>query len=434
MLLRIVDQTLRELFAVPAGGAPSASEIVSLESVLDQVQQHADPVVRAAEGNLPWGLVYPLERLCRQISQESCVMLYPHWERGYSYFEALAPVRRLASSVPSAMEAAHLQGYPRYLALFSYPDAQSCDVLSNAAWGHEIGHHVDTVFHVSDRVFSVPIAAGSRSSAASDALPRYAQLRHLPPYIKVFRCWVHELVADLFAVHIFGPAALFAFAQIVPTLDAGDVASRVIPPAWLRVTAMLEELDTLGYGALLTGASGTAGAQGERTAAVKAAVASRLDVLRTTSGGLASRYVATAHTAPVLRGLLEALSEIRHEVRAVSRQAWACSAAEIAQDVFALVERLAHGVPPCEVAVPGQMTGRPVRLAAIVNAGWFYRIERGFDALPEGRREATAMRDAIADLNTLVLKGIELSVVKQQLCHEDRMGADGGVGVRLGWG
>ena len=420
VILNLIDLARVEL--CEPGRRSIEGQVRALSQALDQLAVYVEPAAISVEGDLPWGLVYPFEVFCRRMTPESRVVIYPHWQQGYAYREMLGPLRKILAGVPMGHDSGLLKGFPRHLAAVSYPAAHGVDILENAAWGHEIGHHLDTVFGVSDKILQTPISEpleqsavtlgmavdsdGQRGdSAADDSM----YLRLLELKFKCMQSWVGELVADVFSINAFGPASLFAFADIVPALCPLDKPSLSHPPPGLRMSAMLSELQHLGYDQLFNGQ--TDGAAGR----VRAAVKGKLGVLGQHINRAPESFVDSDFYAPILGAVVSAIPLIAQGVREVTRLSWVCSADKIADDVFQLVDRLESHIPPCEVDVPDQLQARDTSLAAIVNAGWFCLIDQGLDRLPRSEKDASDLQVERDKLNRLVLKAIELSAARRYL-------------------
>ncbi len=377
------------------------------------------------------GTGLPLELLCRKISRESRLLIYADPREGYAYWDAMADLRdlkRFLSDSPASTEFSCSED-PRFLAIFSIPSAESDVVLQDAAWSHEIGHHIDTVFHVSEAICESPLFDPQRVSVGgSSHEPVGSAAQHVETHqgyreknatyeswFGLLKNWVRELVADLFAVHVFGPASVFALSQVAPAPTVTNRVSDTHPPTWLRVGAMLDELDYLGYALVFRAES--LDPQAEE---VRAAVADRIKELRHILPRAPGQYEPCSSLVPVLENIIHALPTIAERVRQTSRDGWRCHAGDVARDVYALVARLACGLPPCEVDVAGHIVGRETSVAAIVNAGWFYRIWRDLDAAPVDVNQAHQQHVQLRRLGLLVLKAIELSAIKSQLGNSIR--------------
>jgi hypothetical protein len=68
--------------------------------------------------------------------------------------------------------------------------------------------------------------------------------------------------------------------------------------------------------------------------------------------------------------------------------------------------------------------GRPASLAAIVNAGWFYRIIHGQDRPVQTAEEARDWSNELDTLNELILKAIELRGIRERLQGRSRTDGD----------
>ena len=434
VLVGIVDEVREQLLALTSASrltAAQRTELSALHDALEQVGGFAKYVVRSADPDVPWSLVYPFEDFFRRLTPDSRVIIYPAWGHSYTYTELMGPLYVLMRGIRELPEGQPLPGHPRFLAALSFPPIQGPNILQNAAWGHEIAHHLDKVFGVSPRVLAGERFASHRladpliSAAAPDPVPvagaprdesdpDYERAGQWESLLTVLVAWVRELVADIFSVHIFGPASLFAFSEVASTLAHGR-PSGTHPPSWLRVGVMLNELRYLGYDKMLS--CPPPGAVG---APVGAAVKDRLQILTEFAERGRAETVAGPQAARLTAMLLEAEGEIARHVRDRVQGEWSCHAQTIVDDVFHLVERLERWIPPCEVDEPGRPVGRATSLAAIVNAGWFYRIWRGLDDPPRTAARAQSRHQDLVQLNEIVLKAIELRDIKDRLDARQR--------------
>jgi hypothetical protein len=437
LLLVLADNILESLIRLASkqhntSDEVEPDEVLVLGRAIAQLARFAEPVARSSLGYVPWGLVFPVETLCRQISPESRVIIYPCWEYNYTYYEAMALLKRIMNGIGDTSGEGIFRGYPRYFAILSFPAMEGLNILQNAAWGHEIGHHLNAVFGIADRVMEQPILDASdvsdavaefRRASGQESLPLESQdqvqVAVLETVMRLTRNWVTELVADVFSIQIFGPASLFAFSDIVPVLYPLDQPDPAHPPARFRISIMLKELKELGYEELFAIPSTT-----ETEEQIKMSVSAEIARLRTVSAQEPKRHIGPYYL-PAMRALQTAVPFIVEEVDRLSSGRWACSAGTLGQDVFKLVNRLINGVPPCEVDDDGSLMGRQTHLAAIVNAGWFYRIWRRPHLPPQNESKAISQSGQLDQLNDLILKAIELSDIGQQLRTKESSSGSG---------
>jgi len=397
-------------------------EVLVLGRAMAQLARLAEPVARSRAENVPWGIILPVETLCRRVSPESRVIIHPQWEYNYTYYELMKPLRRIMAGVGGERVEALFEGYPSYFAVLAFPAVEEFNILQSAAWGHEIGHHLNVVFGITEHVLEHQILDPSDIDVAVTEVLRIGGQSQFPPEsreqlrilileraARATRNWVAELVSDVLSVHVFGPASLFAFSDIVPVLHPLDQPDVTHPPARLRMRVMLEELKRLGYVDLFAESQ-----NGETEEAVKTAVSAefaRLQALceREPTDGGEPYYI------PALKASQAAIPIIVEEVRKVSTERWACSVTTLRQEVFKLVERLIHEIPPCEIDDSTKLTGRPVSLAGIVNAGWLYRILHRQRLIVKDESDAVRWQEMLDKLNELILKAIELRDIRWRL-------------------
>lgn len=109
--------------------------------------------------------------------------------------------------------------------------------------GHELGHLRDWTYQLSD------LPPTGIPSHWLDALGdiRIEFLDHLRRFVNVGRSWACEIVADLVAAAVMGPASLQALSELVGTLGLWTVDSASHPGADRRAAIILDSLDGAGF-------------------------------------------------------------------------------------------------------------------------------------------------------------------------------------------
>jgi len=114
---------------------------------------------------------------------------------------------------------------------------------------HELGHFVDFDREIYKRVLPIDIAHSKASKTLVNSLVRrgspeqevYALCKD------IVRKWVQELIADLFAIRLAGPAYFYAFVIYAANIGLDTEAAVSHPSPVIRIDLMLEELGELGY-------------------------------------------------------------------------------------------------------------------------------------------------------------------------------------------
>jgi hypothetical protein len=216
---------VRELAAslLPAlDGAVSHRVPVELEAAL---QRMAD---RAAGDWRPRVLLYASDALNYSI------------ERHEDPFEALAPT---LAAVPRTTREESLGPF----LFLRVPEVERDTAMLHAIiLGHELGHLRDWAEQISGVATTrIPLdwvdEAGKVKKEHIQDFVRYASVLHR---------WSAEIVADLLAAHLLGPASLLAFGELIGSLGGWSKDSPTHPAPDRRSAIVADTLRELGYGAI----------------------------------------------------------------------------------------------------------------------------------------------------------------------------------------
>lgn len=188
--------------------------------------------------------------------------------------------------------------------------------------------------------------------------------------------WTEEAICDAFAVQLLGPTYLYSFMAIVGTSDL-DRAGEEHPPTRQRIRLLLEQLDELGWGELMTSAS------------------QEIDdwFRETASGG-------HAYDNPEERFCVQALGRLAGHVRATVADH--VGMLTFLEEEFSpmhaeIVSLLSAGIPPSQT-LQLQRIQRP----AIILGSWLFAVRR------EGSDLAALARAAdVPELSRLLPKALQ---------------------------
>ena len=348
-------------------------------TVADRVPVELEPVLqRLADFAAPgWG---------------SRVILYAADALNYSIERHDDPIGSLAPTLAPALSVAATAEGP-YLFLRIPSVERDTATLHAIILGHEIGHLRDWALGLSASVKTPPPDSWCDSAGQ-------LQLEHVAGfqrYAFIAAHWTAEVVADILAAQLLGPASLCAFGELIGNLAIWGTDSTTHPAPDRRAAIIIEVLEGLGY----------------------------MDV--TELRPLLKHYEAESQAAAQRRAA--AFGVPPHEAdelawqlvhSEVPRLITACAAASQPGERFSAsdwprVEEarglLSSGRPCGEVIRPGP-TPEEVPDAVIINAGWLARLDGmvelagilGLDAsIPNQTSQVSAVLDG------LVLKSFEIA-------------------------
>ena len=267
--------------------------------------------------------------------------------------------------------------------------------------GHEIGHLRDWTNQISSSL-NVPVPP-TWLDAVGQPKPEYVDA--IPFYRTLIANWAQELVADIFAALLYGPASLFAILELLVSVTTFEADTFTHPAGDRRSHTILGILDAAG-------------------AHTPAELAPALAAVRDRSRGADSRPVRIEGHTDRSPQLLEAattawqwlLSQVptlqTQCVNAVARP-WNFSDWPAVEWAAAMLD---DGMPCGEKVVPGTSPSvDAVPAAVIMNGAWVTRLRRhpnlagilGIDAT------TPAINDLHAVVDGLVLKSREIMYLRQ---------------------
>jgi dCTP deaminase len=380
----------------------------------------------------PWGIVGRLQHLCQMIDPNLHVILRPRWRH---IFDCTPLTDALREDVdPDKGLLALLDEVPRYVG-FSFPCLEDDNTLLTAIWAHELGHEVDRkigedgewlTLQVEKEVLFDPQGINDLVEVClqSEGFP-------LPPSEKAaervrvsiieelsepLHNWLREIIADVIAIHLVGPAAMFALYETTVPRFAIDAFSGTHPPARMRLQRQIDELEYLGYFVVPPD-------QGERSDATRQAIVRLHELLVDECSALRDLVTSqetgrwtevfsddseSVHQRLIRQTLARALDIALERIRGLGAQ-YFYSPRRFWQQVPELITLLEDGCPPC-VQEYARDREPEWDVPAILNAGWLHWrswLSQQKPKEPEqARREAQAQRTRV---NQLVLKAIEVS-------------------------
>lgn len=413
------------------------------------------PYLRYVEGarleHNPWYIVGQFERLCRHIVPRARVIVRPKWKFNYDSSWLNEDLRRCVLLERSELNPI-FDRYPDFFVL-SYTSAESEDILQYAIWGHEIGHLFSQELNVKDRrgIKTVPYEITEAAPFELEEIDELidSRLRRLdvdPREISkeerekyrdalltslatIRNQWLSEIFADLFAIRLFGPAPLFAFAAFPLTDDELDRSTDSHPAPRLRLAEMLKQIDRLGYRDFLgqeriVSERATTSVIERKVKAQWRAWVERLERMTVEKLGPQEQSQGSGRDLALeawklqerllISNVQKAIPMVVREVNEVPGE-YFCSPDEM-KDVFGQVELLYHDLPP-EVKSDNTHC-----LGLILTAGWLYWITYGMVGTVRGSSSHEELFDRRKRKNRLLSKGIEAATVQAEFEERKKYG------------
>jgi hypothetical protein len=198
-------------------------------------------------------LIRPYIRLARAVTGNSGAELIFESGEGFGYSvwgNVFEDVEDGVDLVAPGLEQT-VQALPP-LALITYPARTGDQTLIHSLVGHEVAHLA--LRKTAGQIKGIQEAGDESESMADSAFEQMEKPRHADPEaVKRLRDWLDELLSDVLAVRIVGPAFFFALVEyLLPTHDASadwssygpddaDAVDSHPPPAW-RLSRLIPEV------------------------------------------------------------------------------------------------------------------------------------------------------------------------------------------------
>ena len=341
--------------------------------LVSQEIKFLDWVRNAQTANVPWSLVPCIEDLAKRIIPEKPVLVCS--ENRFNYSMTWSTSDRLAP-------------HPYYI--LALPRNHRTNVLWHCLVGHELFHpacckfvdeHNEGVLHniyktAKELVPHETDPEGSvelfREVDEQERLKQVAQVAKIVHF--AWRRATEELLSDMACVELFGPAAILAmktFSACSPQNDIPGPDNNFYPSSRYRLEVAWGQLDDAQVRLLC----GKLENVGTASYFLQHMGSTQEEVDKGEGRAMVQNH---PYAEIAYREVERLLSAARDFVRRAFADNDKWYAGDVIEQIPALVERLAHGIPPNEIVrevderEEGTYATEPARLAAILNAGWIY--------------------------------------------------------------
>jgi hypothetical protein len=401
-------------------GAPT-DQLPFANQFLCTITEHLRYVERARTPQTPWSMVEASETLLRKyVGADARFILRPQWAYNYkiagdliqTYREELAELDWIPEKAWERIRNEAARVY-----CISFPRVERLNALLHANWGHEVGHIVahrwieknfasfwsPTEARLREELRANASARGrpapKRDEKQLDMMEDQRISKILKTAMQVAQRALYELIADAVGVHILGPAALAAAAEVAARfgLDREPLETTGLYPSWrYRLKRMF------GYCEADLAAVNTLCAANTEVERRLRPFLQWVDDIKATSNAtitsIADARVNASYSA-IERDWTRIHGESLQDLPGFPAGAYRL--AQCAENVSDLVSKLSDGISPNEFGM--WPNTRPAPIEDILNAGW---IQKASLRTTDGARS-----EDIVILQRLVLKAIEASTV-----------------------
>jgi hypothetical protein len=359
-------------------------------------------------------------------------IIHPSSDYNATFDEIMKTLRTMTRSLRRDTGEAIFSGAPRSFLLITYPIAEEEMVLRHAFLAHEMGHFIDLTEGLSRTLLEEQLFDGSDRTNIHEAVQCQGGGTDRDEIFEeavvlageIAPRWIEEIVADVLAVLILGPAYLLAFDEVSlsPRYSSPRRIHRSHPPAQLRKNIMRELILELHLDPIRS--SQVLGSLSREELDVFNDVCQWIDATVEThpmefasisnAPDLGAEVIAAIYAT--LRNVVMRLVErIRDEqLERIRMREWACTHTDVL-DALRLQQLLSYGLTPSELY---SGDNRDPSFAAVMNSGWFHflHMEQDYLYFRHGLQEShpDEIRDKYVNLQNLIAKAVESLQFKRE--------------------
>jgi dCTP deaminase len=407
-----------------------AETFVSLPLKLFPLLHHLLEHLDRAEGQEnPYGILSLFTGLIERFESDFEVVLKSQWQFSYNMCELTGKLKLINEKFFSE-HFVPAEPFHKWFIVLSYPTSHRNSAFMHSVQGHEIGRLFNRVSGISARAIELidpkkyelfeNLVMSLRGSATTEAISsneiaspsvrndKSQQCEAMGQLLDILKNWTEVIVADFFAITVFGPSYLFALTEFLTTQGSMGGFSSESPSGAFRIGNLLQIMDDLGFKKNLD-----------------KAVNLRIDEIGASVKTVPESRGAVRH-APIQDCLERCLSlegdGIGREIFSMVREktkGFAYEPQRLLDEVPELVKLMESLVPPIELFDVEKRDSRPANIISIMNAGWIVYLTRLADVYKNFSAETRDEQAELFDiLNRLLLKAMEVNEVCEKLSKE----------------
>jgi len=291
---------------------------------------------------------------------------------------------------------------PSWTAFVSYPMVEKNSALNLAVVSHELAHLVDFIKELykplvpqklDEEAFKKLIEEASTALEAAGfqvgpQLKDRIEAEYYKDCVQMVVSWLKEVIADIIALRVLGPAYLFSFLEFLAHGAFENQHDSEHPAPARRLKLLIDELSSMNYFKVDTG------------------VTKQLQAIKTRVSDEAKTTVYQQHALVADKTLETTLDSLLTNLRKFCSSI-SYTAERYRDEVPPVVRLIQQGIAPIETCSAEPKAVRtPSPVVAVLNAGWeVYKV--GADEFSKLFEEDVSKSQQVVTLNHLLFKAIE---------------------------
>lgn len=366
------------------------------------------------------GVIDAFNEICNQAQLGTSLIIYPTWQYNFSFERVSDRLASIANRINLDKHANIFDDIYFHYVILTYPYIEDETILGQVLLAHEVGHFIDYAQKWSQDIEEKGILTGIDFSFSAD-IPGNERENANRLLNQVIQNWIREIVADVLATSILGPAYVLALGDFLfadPYLRSGSREMAIShPPAELRLQLMAqlskerqwEPSKALpSYKLISKRAKGVYDVVSD---IINSYANQELPSIQSIRDCNFSPSTAQWVYSKLLIGLRNVIEFCKTKIDDLQNQKWIFSPEDV-PCALALHEYLLHSLTPTELTVSLR---RPPSFAAVMNSGWYYLLAQKsngkfffFKTDPNEERRPDVINESLISIHQLVAKAIEV--------------------------
>lgn len=227
-----------------------------------------DEIEHIEADNVPVEMLPIFNEILKEYKLKTVLVFRPNPMYNYSYF----PITSLIAEISQKYPEVGVSEAQNDIVVISFPSSERTSALLHCCFAHEIGHHLNESFSIAaqiepkilelidkkllDKYVEGLLESFRKHKSVIDGtevtLDKFILKDRLflwvtEEFARIIRKWLDEIVSDIFAIYLFGPAYIFAISEFLLSSQDLEKYSETHPPPFIRVKNLVKLFDEFGF-------------------------------------------------------------------------------------------------------------------------------------------------------------------------------------------
>ncbi|MGB9622367.1 MAG: hypothetical protein ACPL07_00850 [Candidatus Bathyarchaeia archaeon] len=267
-LLSLFSKTIKQIIEIIKSiENEDPIKIKRINFLLTVYHHFLDEIEHIEADNVPVEMLPIFNEILKEYKLKTVLVFRPNPIYNYSYF----PIARLIDEISQKYPEVRISEAQNDMAVISFPSSERTSALLHCCFAHEIGHHLNESFSIAAQIEPKilelidkklldkyvegwlelfrkhkSVIDGTEVTLDKFILKDHLFSRATEEFARIIRKWLDEIVSDIFAIYLFGPAYIFAISEFLLSSQDLEKYYETHPPPFIRIKNLVKLFDELG--------------------------------------------------------------------------------------------------------------------------------------------------------------------------------------------